>query len=159
MIGAKKIMCCVVFIKNTLNFDAGFPFDPKIEECMGGSGKTIKYIRYDNETLEKSSEKQFKSYRMRLSGITDVNKNFKSRIWDKRVKESKYEFISWNRRTGGIYICEYVGMDRYNRLLINLIDPITGVNVADHMIEKFGGCYERHIIFYKTMSEKSNDEC
>jgi hypothetical protein len=147
-------LCYVAYIKNAVNLDVGFPFMPEVEEYMsstGHEGRVIKYVQYDNETLAMSEVRQFTVFRMRLSGVTEVTRDGN----EKRKKEVSYFLINWNKRTGGIFKFTYVGIDRYDRILMRLADPVTGEDVAQKLIAEYGDYYTEYVSFTTVPQDKT----
>jgi hypothetical protein len=93
------------------------------------------YRVVDLDTLTLGPELQGTTYRCRVKGV--VVRECKSKHARRSLNRALRETMCWIRRTSGYFNCEVSDVDTYNRLLIELFDPVTGQSLTEHMLKTY----------------------
>ena len=152
-------LCHIVQMKDPINYDIHFlvgdPVDAK-RDMVISSGCSYNIV--DSDTLERSNPITTRLYRARLAGIISIDSPailFPTEkyitgesIRKRRTFQHKWRFnmanmnmVRWNYITGGIFGCIIRGVDIHRRLLIELIDVVTAINVREYLLEMFPDIY------------------
>lgn len=143
-------VCHVINIKDAINFDLGFPnIDSIPDDLLRGKIPITSEYQYsirDRETLEQGELIKSKCYRVRLKGISDASRSVGKRVSKSPAiknlkKKAKSEIISMNLDTGGIFLCKIYEIDPYNRLIVEIFHPVTGLSITEFLITKYSEIY------------------
>lgn len=144
-------MCFMVNIQDAINFDIGFINSEEIKNSWIPQNldlitSTYTYSVIDRDTLTESEPIESYAYRSRLRGIIStrspgiVIRTKRESIQEKRAKRV---LIDINKDTGGIFLCHVHGVDKHNRILIDLYHPVTGESMCDKILEKYADIYKK----------------
>lgn len=139
----------VINIHDAINFDFGFPELRVIPEHLTNNVKltttNYSYTIVDRETLKEGEVIKDVAYRTRLKGISESQKLTNKEKFSADVKtvkkRAKNDIIAINRETGGIFLCKVYRIDIYNRLLVELFHPVTGISITEMLLEKYPEIY------------------
>lgn len=152
-------LCHVIKMKDPANYDIHFLVDDPMESQKDMLISTVySYNIIESSTLEKSSDIPGRCYRARLAGIISFDSPAilfpslkrvtgdqikKNRVFrDKwRFNEANFQMVRWCYITGNIFGCIIKGIDIHRRLLVELIDVVTGINVREYLLEIFSDIY------------------
>lgn len=148
------ILCCAVNIQDAINYDLSFPLseegEPPGVNVKNHSLHTTKYtytIR-DNQTLIESEVKTGVTYRARLKGIIEkyqydpvTDKRYLSKELISLKRKAKEWLIEINRDLWSIFVCKIYNVDIYNRILVDLINPLSGEMISEQLIKLFPELY------------------
>lgn len=101
------------------------------------------YIAIDMDEPRVSS-KRLKSYRCRIRGIVvDKNRRDRNSTTSARLALAKIErraklYNSW-------VLCYVNEIDQYNRILVELCDPITGESMTDDIFEEHPEVFKKYV--------------
>ena len=77
----------------------------------------------------------------------------------KRATPPKWFMTKWTNRTHGWFLCKIDKVDEYQRLLIDLYDPVTGESVSEHALRHYPEYFDVYKSKYSTHGRYSNNMC
>jgi hypothetical protein len=124
----------VVNIYNTLNYDIDL-IDTDIKQITNCFGRIItnEYTYLQNNQMVTGL-----SYRCRLAGIMK-KQSFSSTSY----KHSNKEIVSHIDKLNGWVLLKLHGSDKYNRLVISAIDPVSGTNIVN-ILKQYTDVYQMY---------------
>jgi len=147
----RTVLCHVVQLKDAVNLDIHL-IDAESVETRYGSAISNRYVyqTVDRRTLRMSEDKEGIVFRARLSGIvirdgrdcpTEHDKNLFEEMKTRTMQEIQHQMIRWLNITGNIFKCECGSIDIYNRILVKLYDPVTGLSMNDYLLHNYPGLF------------------
>jgi hypothetical protein len=153
-------LCHVVQMKDPINYDIHFLSTNPVDDRKSAVISSVcSYKIVNPETLERTEPITARLYRARLAGIISIDSPailFPTEkyitgesIRKRRTFEHKWRFnmanmhmVRWNYITGGVFGCIIRGVDIHRRLLIDLIDVVTAINVREYLLEIYPDIYQ-----------------
>lgn len=117
----------VVNIYNILNYDIDIPMLDK-NKCKNVIVNDYTYQCIDDDIYEGDIKKS-QSYRCRLNGLLINDKN------NKLKNMYTYEITKQIDRANGWVKCEIIGIDMFNRLLVDISIPALQFNIKNYLIK------------------------
>lgn len=155
-------LCHVIKMKDPINYDIHFLVKDPMESRKDMLISTVySYNVIDSATFEKSPVIHGRCYRARLAGIISIDsptilfptfkhitgdhlkkkRTFRER-W--RFNEANFQMVRWCYITGNIFGCIIRGIDIHRRLIVDLIDVVTGINVREYLLDMFSDVYKTY---------------
>lgn len=136
-----EVLGHIVQVKDVLNYDINFlRLEIDIEWLKLATSRSYKFCYIDPENGNSSEEINAKAYRSRLAGIL-VDPNLDKIKIDHRLKEAKYHLIRWLNITGGIFEIVIINLDKHNRVIVDLYDPVNQLSVSKYLLINFGDIF------------------
>jgi len=156
----QRVLSHLVQLKDPVNYDIHFMAAPELDyRYRGAISNEYAYQTYDRKTLTESAVKVGTVYRSRLSGIVvrderDLPSSIEREEFiakkTKLIQEVLGQIIRWVNMTGGIFLCEASSIDIYDRVLVRLYDPVTGLSINDYLLIN----YPEIFVSYKCGAEQ-----
>ena len=134
-------LCHVLQVKDSVNYDVHFLSDkfPHSRYKNVTSSECV-YSMMDAKTFKLGPRKFGKVYRVRLRGI--VVANGKCRAPSALARKAGASIDRWVNRCGGILLAKVHQSDHYNRMMIELFDPITKSSFTKVLLETYPTVYQ-----------------
>jgi len=119
------------------DIDIDIPLD--LKSLYSGCVKTeYECANIDPETLECGPVEKRTAYRARLKGIYSLCKREKGRGKEKAEHRRARDAIDqWRKLTSGNFICSLGEVDSYDRILVEIFDPVTGESVNEFLLKNY----------------------
>lgn len=139
----------VANVKNCVNMDIDLNLSPEQEERYQNC--IINYYQYsmiNPATLDEGPVMQGRTYRVRLKGIaTASNKQLGKSSKVKNQMSLAVQAINHIKMlTSGHFICVVSDIEVYNRILVELFDPVTGQSINQLILSKFSEALDEYHI-------------
>jgi hypothetical protein len=133
--------CFVLNTDNCLVFQADVALSPTSLKGYKLTPIPYRYVTVDPDTLEESEPIDSLCYSCRLWGVAASNSPLSPR--SRNINAASIELLSLTLLTSGTFNCHWHGIDSDNNLVLDLINPLTGITMSDHYITKYSPCLER----------------
>lgn len=146
----------VVNVHDAINFDIDLSFTSQQRHRFN---RVIKNeYQYKEESIP-SNSKIGKAYRCRLKGIQLTSSyNNRGKFKEQTMKKAKKVMERMINRSNGWVICLINGVDIYNRLLVDLIDPglfpDKYVSYRDILLSDFFKLFSRYVPYHESSKER-----
>ena len=141
-----KSLSCVVQFFSPISLNI-FPIENNIHDIFPNcSHNNVDYYVYDKYDGYNKVNKRAMTFKCRLDNIKikdDFDKNdYQNHLIFKSVQN--FYIKSWLSNIGNIVICQYIRSDQYNRILVNIQNPINKKYLTHDLIEEYPSIFERY---------------
>ena len=141
-----KSLSCVVQFFSPISLNI-FPIGNNIQDIFPNcSHNNVDYYEYDKYNGYNKVNKRAMTFKCRLDNIKikdDFDKNdYQNHLIFKSVQN--FYIKSWLSNIGNIVICQYIRSDQYNRILVNIQNPINKKYLTHDLIEEYPLIFERY---------------
>jgi len=123
----------IVNVHDQINFDIDLNLNSKIKNRY--SRVIINEYCYTDPSSE--GIRRGLTYRCRLRGVSLDSKD----KYSKMLQESRINILRKIDRQNGWAICTVSDVDIYNRILVDLYDPITGESINEYLLTQYKEIY------------------
>lgn len=116
-----------------------------VAEEMSVPFTTYTYTVVDAETLQEGEPISSKAYQFRLYGIAiSCNVSKMNKLQKRESNLSNITFYNERLMLSGNYSCKLYGVDTKNRLVLDLINPVTGESASARMLSTYPKTFRQY---------------